>query len=93
MKAPRYNTKGFNPATDKFVRIRELAESLAEYCPPELVSMLNQAICDLEQDCCATSVITRGGTQVGFGLNKSRKAISCDTLISIVREIKAIKSW
>jgi hypothetical protein len=59
----------------------------------ELLEKLLATCQELDFVCRANEPISRGGTRVGYGVSESKKAIVCDTVISIVKEIKKIKGW
>ena len=64
---------------------------------PEILTTLikdaKYAIEDLERTCVATIPVYKGSSVCGYGLNGSQKSISCDLIISIMKEIKKIKGW
>jgi len=48
---------------------------------------------ELDFVCRANVPISKSGIRVGYGVSESKKAIVCDTVVSIVKEIKKIKGW
>jgi hypothetical protein len=77
----------------RFDELYEVLPQVKEFCPPELWVSLNTAIANCKLDCVADIPISRGGIPKGFGVNKAKKAIACDNIIAIVKQIKALKAW
>lgn len=92
-KAPIYRQDGFLPNQKLFEDLRAACEALEPHAPKELFDALQAAVLDVEEASRATKHIVKGGTSVGFGVSKADKAIACDNVVSIVRQIKALKSW
>jgi hypothetical protein len=75
---------------------RELWETindLKSVIPHEMYTGLQKAMTKLDQACIPSIPISRAGSRVGMGLDKAQKNIVCDHMISIVKQIKALKAW
>lgn len=59
----------------------------------ELLSQLREAVDELERKMRAATTISRGGHQVGWGVNKAQRSIAADSVISITKAIKVLKGW
>jgi len=92
-KAPVYMESGYNPAKSLLEELRIAATDLQDQCPPEIYSNLLIKIGKLEEACKATKNITRNGGYVGSGVDKAKKAIACDGVVAIIKQIKNIKAW
>lgn len=66
-------------------------------CNTELLKQLYDAVAELEENMKATLPIRKGNMSgsrtIGFGVNKAQKGIAADSVISIARAIKSLKSW
>jgi hypothetical protein len=71
----------------------EIIYSLKETIPYELYLQLNSSMTRVDQACIPTVPISRAGSRVGMGLSKSQKAIACDQMSAIIKQIKALKAW
>lgn len=91
-KAPVYSTEQ-QICVEQLKNLRNVATSLRGQCPEELYQALCQALDSLELACRATKQLFRGTHPVGFGVGSMEKAIACDNLISIARQIKGVKAW
>lgn len=60
---------------------------------PELLDQLREAVFELEIKMKASVSISRGGAEVGFGINKAQRGIAADSVISVAKAIKALKGW
>lgn len=93
VKAPIFRTEGHLQMSEQFDELRRIADRLAADAPSGLITELRAAIQAAEDATRATRPIGRGATRVGYGVGKAQKAIACDQLIAIARQIKAIKGW
>lgn len=98
MKAPVYRTKEAEPCKDEIARLRVVCGELAASCSAaveasRLLDDLRQAIDAVEAAAKATVPIRSGSVPIGYGLDKHRKAVACDTAIAILKQIKAEKGW
>ena len=94
MKAPVYTHYNYLPFVSHFDNIRKLTSKIAEFCPDnKLIDLLYEAINDLEEASKASMSITKGGLRAGYGIDKAKKAIACDNVIAIVKQVKALKAW
>ena len=59
----------------------------------DLLKQLQEAIIVLEETMKADISITKGPTRVGYGVNKAKRGIAADAVISIARAIKSLKGW
>lgn len=62
-------------------------------CNTDLLNQLRDAILELEDKMKASTPIFKGEREVGFGVSKVQRGIAADTVISVVRAIKALKGW
>jgi len=92
-KAPVYTTQNHLPLQAEFDKLRDICEQLRKYTPSELHIQLEVALGDLRAAARAVVPISRAGGHVGYGIDKTQKAIACDTAIAIIRQIKALKAW
>ena len=93
MAAPVYRDYGFLPTKDSFVKLDEAVKALEPYTPPELMGKLREAIEEARAESATRKQIARGGTMVGYVVDKASKAIACDAIIAIVKQIKSAKAW
>lgn len=91
-KAPAYLTEQ-QICVEQLKNLRDIAVSLKGQCPEELYQALCRALDDLESACWTTTRLFRGAHPVGFGVDSLKKAIACDNVISIAKQIKGIKAW
>ena len=91
-KAPVYLTEQ-QTCIEQLKNLRDIVASLKGQCPEEIHRALCLALDDLESACQATKRLFRGTHQVGYGVGSMEKAIACDNIISIVKQIKGIKAW
>ncbi len=92
-KAPIYREQDAAPYQERIKALWEIVEKLRMESPPDLMSELAQAITDLEAACRAVVPISNGSRRVGYGINQSRKAIACDAIVSIVKELRKVRGW
>jgi hypothetical protein len=71
----------------------ECIDDLRSVIPHEMYTSLRSAMVKVDQACIPNVPISRAGSRVGMGLNKAQKNIACDNIISIVKQIKALKAW
>jgi hypothetical protein len=71
----------------------EIIYSLKETIPHELYLQLNNSMTRVDQACVPSVQIRRNGDPVGKGLSKSEKAIACDQMSAVIKQIKALKGW
>ena len=90
-QAPIYKTEGVSTVDLK--PLRDAVAALRGNAPSDLLADLSWAVAELELAVKAVVPIARGGRQLGYGVDKAKKAIACDLVISIVREIKKVKGW
>lgn len=95
MTAFIYRNENFEPFDAEFRRLEEIAGELraSGIVPDALITELDRAVRDCRQASMACRRVTRGGRQVGYGVDGSAKAIACETAIAILREIKKAKGW
>ncbi len=62
-------------------------------CNSELLRQLQEAVLELEYKMTATVPIEKGGSRVGFGVNKAQRGIAANQVIFITRTIKSLKGW
>jgi hypothetical protein len=60
---------------------------------PELFEQLQQAVVELRNNMLASTPISRSGQRVGYGVNKVRRSIAADAIISITKAIKGRPGW
>ncbi len=70
-----------------------MIHALKGLIPDELYTQLQTSMSDVDQACVPKVPIWRGYTQIGVGLSKSQKAIACDQMSAIIKQIKALKAW
>lgn len=92
VKAPVY-LQDHQICSEQLKNLRDTAASLRGQCPEELYQALCRALDDLESACWATNRLFRGTHPVGYGVDSMKKAVACDNIISIVKQIKGIKAW
>lgn len=92
-KAPVYREKGCLPTAQLFENLVDAAKQLDGKAPADLMSKLWAAIEDAKRASEAKVAISRGSHRVGYGVSKEDKAIACDAIMSIVRQIKSSKAW
>ncbi len=92
-KALIYKKEGTALFPNTIQELREIAVSLNEHVPPELVKRLHSAIDDLESVCKATTPLFRGSDRVGWGMKESEKNLAIDRATSILKEMKKVKGW
>jgi len=93
MPAPIYTDRNHLPLQAEFDKLWVVCMQLREYAPSELSNQLEAAFTDLQAATRANLPITKGLTQIGYGISKAKKAVACDTAIAIIRQIKALKAW
>ena len=93
MRAPVYTEENASPLAKELAQLRAAIEPLLDGTSDELKQRAVEALNALEAKCKATLPIRRGGCKVGYGLDKVQKAIACDTVIAIVKQIKAERAW
>lgn len=93
MPAPVYKTENQLPLQAEFNKLQDICEQLHKHTPGELHVQLEVALGDLRAAARAVVPINRAGGRVGYGIDKTQKAIACDTAIAIIRQIKALKAW
>jgi hypothetical protein len=71
----------------------DIIHSLKNSVPDELYTALNESMARVDRACVPDVPINRAGCPIGFGLNKSQKAIACDQMSAIIKQIKALKGW
>lgn len=59
----------------------------------ELLDQLKEAVVELEDRMKTSITIYKYDVPSGFGVSKAQKSIAADSVISIVRAIKALKGW
>jgi len=59
----------------------------------ELLNQLKDAVVDLEEKMKASTPIVKSGVRIGWGVNKAQRGIAADSVISVVRAIKALRGW
>lgn len=91
MKAPVYENA--NPLANEIAQLHKAIAPLLDTASEELRQQAFDALNALDAACKATLTIRRGGCKVGYGLDKAQKAIACDTVIAIVKQIKAERAW
>jgi hypothetical protein len=93
-KAPIYDQRDFRAMQSELQDLRELCTKLREYAPKALSDRLDAALAALGTSLEARYPIHRNGVEpIGFGVGKVEKAIACDHMIAILRQIKALKAW
>lgn len=92
MKTPIYK-EGSEVAKSERDSLWEMIHSLKELVPDELYTQLQASMTRVDQACVPTIPIRRGYTPVGVGLSKIQKAIACDQMTSIIKQIKSLKAW
>ena len=92
-RAPIYLKHGTNPAQLLLTELMDSATKLREQCPPELYDDLLIKINQLDEACRASLNIFRNTRVIGSGVDKAKKAIACDNVIAIIKQIKNIKAW
>ena len=70
-----------------------MIHALKGLIPDELYTQLQTSMSDVDRACVPIVPIWRGYTQIGVGLSKSQKAIACDQMSAIIKQIKALKAW
>jgi len=93
MRAPVYAEENASPLSVELAQLRAAIEPLLDVASDDLKQRAVEALNALEAACKATVPVRRGGCKVGYGLDKAQKAIACDTMIAIVRQIKAERAW
>ena len=93
MSSPVFREENIVPCPALLEKLREAAEALRPDETNDLHRDLMSAIADLETACRATVPISRGHVRIGFGQSKANKAIACDQVTSIVKQIKALRAW
>ena len=93
MNASAYREKNHLPLQAQFDKLWIVCMQLREYAPPELIDQLEAAFTELQEATKANLRITKAGSSIGFGVNKVKKTVACDTAIAIIRQIKALKAW
>ena len=93
MAAPIYREQSAEPMKTQIEELRSTADTLKDQCDVDLWVRLHAAIDRVEEAAKATIPITKAGRTVGYGINKAEKAIACDHLISVVKQIKALRAW
>ena len=91
-KAPYYTTENVATQPALISSLREAIKAIENDAPKELMQELWRAFGEVEESLKATVPIKRH-VRVGFGVSKEKKAIACDAIISVVRQIKASKAW
>lgn len=84
-----YQKEGHLPMKVEFEKLRALCTQLREYAPSELANQLDAAFLELEEATRAKLKLNKGTFEVGFGVNKAKKAIACENIITLARQIKA----
>lgn len=94
-KAPIYREQGATPLQPQFELLREVCLDLlaTSSVPREIADKLNAALDAVEVAIKANTKISRGGSTIGYGLDREKKAIACDTAIAILRTIRGVKAW
>jgi hypothetical protein len=59
----------------------------------DLISLLNDACDNLVVNCRPNVPISKAGARVGYGVDKAKRSIAADNLISIAKQIKARPGW
>ena len=59
----------------------------------DLLNQLREAVLILEENMKASISINKAGTGCGFGVDKAKRGIAADSVISIARAIKSLKGW
>ncbi len=93
MKAPVYREKDHLPTKDLFDKLYAAVDALESNAPPALLRELRQAVAEAVEASKANVHIIKAGTRVGYAVNKADKAIACDNIMAIVRQIKTSKAW
>lgn len=93
MTAPIYRENACSPLSKEVEKLEALCVQFREFTPPELYDQLNEALDALRVAARATIPITKGSMRWGYGIDKAKKAVACDTAIAIIRQIKAFKAW
>jgi hypothetical protein len=89
-KAPIYREKGVQVVPTLIQKLRDIANQFPD-C--ENKTQLLMAIDEVEEQTTTSVKINKGNMTVGFGLDKTKKAIACDTAISILKQIRALGGW
>ena len=93
MKPPFYREPGVLPTKDMFEKLSEAVDALEPHAPPELMRDLRTAVEEARVASTTRIPISKGSTRVGYGVSKADKAIACDNVVAIIRQIKAAKAW
>jgi hypothetical protein len=88
-----YREEDYIPVEDKLERIEQLCNDIIGDNTGGIAEELRTALDALRGACKANKQITRGTMKIGFGIDKAEKAIACDTVIAILRQIKSLPSW
>lgn len=88
-----YQNENANPLAMELSQLRDAIAPLLDGTSDELKRRALDALNALDAACKAKLAIRRGGTKCGYGIDKAQKAIACDTVIAIVKQIKAEKAW
>jgi hypothetical protein len=59
----------------------------------ELLDDLQEAIRNLIENCKPKIKINRAQRHIGYGVDKAKRSIAADTVMSITRQIKARPGW
>ena len=92
MTAPVYKD-GVQVAVRERAELREIISSLKGLIPDDLYTKLSESMYRVNEVCDPSVVITKCGYPIGKGLNKSQKAIACDQMSAIIKQIKSLKAW
>jgi hypothetical protein len=96
-----YANYGDSPLAERVAALWQVVEQLRLVTPPDLVKQLADAVSDLEKACQAVVPVSRPPQKKaglykgakGYGINAAKKAIACDTAMSILKQIKAVRGW
>lgn len=93
MKPPIYREQGTLPTADLFDKLEQAVTALEPHTSPEWLANLRASIAEAKQASIANVPISRGGSRVGYAVSKADKAIACDNVMAIVKQIKATRAW